>query len=499
LNVLAIDQGTSATKALLVGPGDEVLGRAEIPVTVRSTGEGGAETDPEELLASVLAAGLEAVAGARADAVALANQGETVLAWDRATGRPLSTAISWQDRRSAGICDRLAPSASRLARITGLRLDPYFAAPKMTWLRENRTREGVVTTTDSWLLARLGAGYVTDAATASRTLLLDLERAEWSADACATFGADPAELPAVVDCAAIAGETTAFGPGRALPIAGLAVDQQAALLAEHCLTAGEAKCTYGTGAFLLAVTGTRAVRSRGGLAASIAWRLSGQSTYCLDGQVYTAGAAIRWLRSLGLIESPADLDQGAAADAGGVTFVPSLAGLGAPHWRPDARGAFTGLGLAATRAHLIRAVIDGIAASVALLSRAMTADLGPPDGSDTRDRPATRDRPDTPGAQGEPGAPLRTLRADGGLTRSRLLMQAQADLLQVPVEICRTPDATALGVAALARLGAGDVADLASAVRPPQVEAVIEPSITADQAAERNAAFAAALSATLDL
>jgi glycerol kinase len=475
LNILAIDQGTSATKALLVGPGDEILGRGEVPVTVRSTGDGGAETDPEELLASVLAAGSKAlaVAGAHADAVALANQGETVLAWDRATGRPLSTAISWQDRRSAGICNRLAPSAARLARITGLRLDPYFAAPKMTWLRENRTREGVVTTTDSWLLARLGAGYVTDAATASRTLLLDLDAAEWSADACATFGADPAELPAVVDCAAVAGETTAFGPGsgRALPVTGLAVDQQAALLAEHCLTAGEAKCTYGTGAFLLAVTGTRAIRSRGGLAASVAWRLSGQPTYCLDGQVYTAGAAIRWLRDLGLIESPADLDQGAAADAGGVTFVPSLAGLGAPHWRPDARGAFTGLGLAVTRAHLIRAVIDGIAASVALLSRAMTADLG---------------------------APLRTLRADGGLTRSRLLMQAQADLLQVPVEICRTPDATALGVAALARLGAGDVADLAAAVRPPQVEAVIEPSISADQAAQRNAAFVAALGATLE-
>ena len=473
MNVLALDQGTSATKALLVGPGDEILGRAEVPVTVRSTADGGAETDPGELLGSVLAAGSKALAaaGATADAVALANQGETVLAWDRATGRPLSTAISWQDRRSAGICARLAPSAARLAAITGLRLDPYFAAPKITWLRENRTADGVVTTTDSWLLARLGAGYVTDAATASRTLLLDLDAVEWSADACAVFGADPAELPGVVDCAAVAGETTAFSPGRALPVAGLAVDQQAALLAEHCLSAGEAKCTYGTGAFLLGTTGPQAVRSSGGLAASVAWRLGGRPTYCLDGQVYTVGAAIRWLRDLGLIESAAGLDR-AAGDAGGVTFVPSLAGLGAPHWRPGARGAFTGLSLAATREHLIRAVIDGVAASVALLSQAMTADLG---------------------------APLRTLRADGGLTRSRLLMQSQADLLQVPVEICRIPDATALGVAALARLGAGAVPDLAAAVRPPQVEAVIEPSITADQAAERNAAFASVLAATLEL
>ena len=472
MNVLAIDQGTSATKVLLVGPGDEILGRAEVPVTVRSTSDGGAETDPAELLASVLAAGAQAlvVARAPAHAVALANQGETVLAWDRATGQPLSTAIGWQDRRSAGICARLAPLADRLASLTGLRLDPYFAAPKIAWLRENVTTAGVVTTTDTWLLARLGAGYVTDAATASRTLLLDLDAANWSAEACAAFAVEPAELPAVVDCAEIVGETSAFGP--ALRVAGLAVDQQAALLAEHCLAAGEAKCTYGTGAFLLGTTGTRAVRSTGGLAASVAWRLAGQPTYCLDGQVYTAGSAIRWLAGLGLIDSAADLDRLAAQDTGGVTFVPSLAGLGAPHWRPDAREALTGLSLAATREHLVRAVIEGIAASVALLSRSMTADLG---------------------------APLATLRADGGLTRSRLLMQAQADLLQAPVEICRVPDATALGVAALARLASGDATSLAAAVAPPQLEAVVEPSITADEAAERAGAFDHALHATLGL
>jgi glycerol kinase len=473
LNVLAIDQGTSATKALLAGPGNEILGSAEVPVAVRSAGDGGVEADPEELYASVLAAGAKALtaAGAPAHAVALANQGETVLAWDRATGEPLSSAIVWQDRRSAGICARLAGSADKLATITGLRLDPYFAAPKITWLRENRTAGGVVTTTDAWLLARLGVGYVTDAATASRTLLLDLDTAAWSADACEQFGVDPAALPEVVDCAGAAGETSAFG-GRALPVAGLAVDQQAALLAEHCLTAGEAKCTYGTGAFLLATTGMRPVRSGGGLAASIAWQLAGRPAYCLDGQVYTAGAAIRWLGELGLIGGPGDLDRlgGSVAGAGGVTFVPSLAGLGAPHWRPAARGAFTGLSLGATREHLIRAVIEGIAASVAMLARCVAADLG---------------------------APLTALRADGGLTRSRRLMQAQADLLQVPVEICRLPHATALGVAALARLGTGDAAALGDAVGPPELEAVVEPAITADEAAMRMAAFQSALDATL--
>ncbi len=438
MNILAIDQGTSATKALVVGPGDDVLGSAEVPVHPRSVPGGGVEQDPVELYESVLSAGQAALASARAPAhaLALANQGETVLAWDRRTGQPLTPAIVWQDRRSAGICARLAGSAAQLTAITGLPVDPYFAAPKMTWLRENMTAAGVVTTTDAWLLARLGAGYRTDAATASRTLLLDLDAVRWSPVACQAFGVDPGQLPEVVDCAGISGVTTAFG--RPLPVAGLAVDQQAALLAEHCFAPGEAKCTYGTGAFLLAATGSRAVRSGHGLSASVAWRLAGTASYCLDGQVYTAGAAVRWLTGLGLLDGPAGLDEagGSVPDSGGVIFLPALAGLGAPHWRPDARGAFLGLGLGTTRAHLARAVAEGIVASVTLLARAVAADGG---------------------------QPLRALRADGGLTRSRLLVQAQADLLQVPVQVCGSADTTALGAAALARLGTGEAATLAEA------------------------------------
>jgi glycerol kinase len=471
VNILAIDQGTSATKAILVGPGRELLGAAEVPVRVRATGDA-VEADPEELYGSVLEAGdlALAVAGARADAVALANQGETVLAWDRRSGRPLTPAIVWQDRRSAGVCERLAAHADELAQITGLPLDPYFAAPKMTWLRENLTADGVVTTTDTWLLARLGASYVTDASTASRTLLLDLDAADWSERACATFGLDPNALPRVVDCAGIIGETTAFGP--AVPVAGLAVDQQAALLAERCLRAGEAKCTYGTGAFLLATAGQTAIRSSAGLSCSVAWRLGGVPTYCLDGQVYTAGAAVRWLTEIGLLGDATELDRigGSVPDSGGAVFLPALAGLGAPHWRPAARGAFLGLGLGTTRAHLIRAVIDGLAASVALLARSVAADLG---------------------------TSLSALRVDGGLTRSRVLVQTQADLLQVPIEVCPTPDATALGVAALARIGIGGADSLAGAVGPLEVDTVVEPSISADEAAHRLAEFDAALQATL--
>jgi glycerol kinase len=477
VNVLAIDQGTSATKALLTGPGGEVLGRGEVPVRTRSVGSCGVEADPEELFGSVIAAGRLALGqaggpagGAVAHAVALANQGETVLAWDRRTGRPLTPAIVWQDRRSAGVCARLADRAAELAGITGLPLDPYFAAPKMTWLRDNLTADGVVTTTDTWLLHRLGAGYVTDAATASRTMLLDLDRAAWSETACAAFGLDPEALPAVADCAGVVGETSAFG--GSLPVAGIAVDQQAALLAEGCLAAGDAKCTYGTGAFLLVTSGSRAARSGAGLSSSVAWRLAGEVTYCLDGQVYTAGSALRWLTQAGLLEGPGSLDAagGSVPDTGGVTFVPALAGLGAPYWAPDARGALSGLHLGTTRGHIARAVAEGIAASVAVLAAAAVADLG---------------------------RPLSSLRADGGLTRSRLLMQAQADLLQVPVLVCRSPDATALGVAALARLGTGQAASAAEAAGTVELERIVDPSVTADEATERMALFQAAVDRTL--
>ena len=488
MNILAIDQGTSATKALLVGPGNEVLGRAEVPVATTAVGADGVEADPEELWSSVVSAGAQALAAARAPAhvpvhaVALANQGETVLAWDKASGRPLSRAIVWQDRRSAGICERLEPCASDLQAITGLPLDPYFAAPKMKWLRENVTAGGVITTTDSWLLHRLGTEYVTDAATASRTMLLDLDAVRWSDPACAAFGIAPEALPRVAGCAEVVGETTAF-TDRALPIAAIAVDQQAALFAHGCVRAGDAKCTYGTGAFLLVTTGEKAARSSAGLSASVAWRLHDSTTYCLDGQVYTAGSALRWLTEIGVLPRPADLDPvaGAVKDSGGVTFVPALAGLGAPHWAPQAKGQLTGLTLATNKGHIARAVAEGIAASVAVLAAAVAADLG---------------------------RPLTALRVDGGLTRSRVLLQAQADLLQVPVLVSRTPDATALGVAALARHALGEAAQSEAAQSeaaqceaagspPAEVELIVHPVMTAAQSAERMAGYHRALTSCL--
>jgi glycerol kinase len=341
VNILAIDQGTSATKALVVGPGGVVLGEGLAPVTPDYGPDGAVEQDPAQLLESVIQAGRGALAqaGVEVQAVGLGNQGETVLRWDRASGRPLGPALSWQDRRASTVTAALASHEARLTQITGLPLDPYFVAPKIALLNQGEVfgalggapTDGVVTTTiDAWTTHQLTGAFVTDAATASRSLLLDLDAASWSDEACEIFGIDPSALPAVVACDAAVGETDAFGP--TLPVTGLVVDQQGALLAESCFERGQAKCTYGTGAFILANTGTSAPRSHSGLAACVAWQLGDQLSYCLDGQVYTAGAAVSWLQRLGLIADPAELDSAwrasspAGADAKGeALFIPASA------------------------------------------------------------------------------------------------------------------------------------------------------------------------------
>jgi glycerol kinase len=417
---------------------------------------GAVEQDPEELFQSIVDAGRAALqaAGASVAAVGLANQGETVLRWDRGSGRPLGPALSWQDRRAVSVTRDLEPQAERLTELTGLPLDPYFAAPKMAWLRREQGDEGVVTTVDAWLNQRLAGAFVTDAATASRTMLLDLERTAWSEEACSLFALDAAEQPEIVDCDAAVGETDAFG--EPLPVTGLAVDQQAALFAESCFELGDAKCTYGTGAFILANVGEQIIRSQAGLAACVAWRLGGTTTYCLDGQVYSAGSAVSWLEQLELLSGATELDAIGAVETD-VLFVPSLAGLGAPFWAPEARGGWLGLSLATRRDDLVRAVIWGIAAQVTSLAKAMEGDIG---------------------------RPLERLRVDGGLTRSAALMQAQADLVQAPVELYPSADATALGVGALARLGSGAAETPGEAVGDWESVAVFEPQLPASAAQE---------------
>lgn len=471
--VLAVDQGTSGTKALVICPERGVIGSGSAPVRPRYGPGGAVEADPAELLGSVLDAGAQALAAAAEPVVAvgLANQGETVLAWDPDTGEPLTDAIVWQDRRAERICGELAAHEEELKRITGLPLDPYFAAPKMAWIRRERTREGVVTTSDAWLVHRLTGAFVTDAATAGRTQLLDLDDVGWSPAALDVFGLGGERLPAVVDAAGTFGTTGAFG--GELPLTGLLVDQQAALLAQGALEPGTAKCTYGTGAFLLAQTGAVPRRGPSGLVSCVAWRLGGHTSYCLDGQVYTAASAVRWLTDLHVISGAADLDPvgGGVPDSGGVTFVPALAGLAAPWWRGDLRGSVTGLSLDTTAGHLVRALCEGIAAQVVELADAVAADLG---------------------------SPLTALRVDGGLTRSALLMQTQADLLQRPVEVSALPDVTALGVGAVARLGIDPGLSLAEAVPAWQPAAVYEPRIGPAEAAERLAGFRAAVGTLLE-
>lgn len=466
--VLAVDQGTSGTKALVICPERGVIGTGSAPVRPRYGPGGAVEADPAELLASVIEAGRRALAdsGGTVDAVGLANQGETVLAWNPDTGRPLTDAIVWQDRRAAPVCAELAPRAEELKQLTGLPLDPYFAAPKMAWIRRELTREGVVTTTDAWLVHQLTGAFVTDAATAGRTQLLDLDRVAWSPAALDAYGLGDERLPAVVDAAGDFGTTGAFGGD--LPLTGLLVDQQAALLAQSALDPAVAKCTYGTGAFLLAGTGATPSRGSGGLVSCVAWRLGGHTAYCLDGQVYTAASAVRWLTDLGVISGAADLDPvgSGVPDSGGVTFVPALAGLAAPWWRGDLRGSVTGLGLDTRAGHLVRALCEGIAAQVVELADAVAADRG---------------------------TPLSVLRVDGGLTRSALLMQTQADLLQRPVEVSALPDVTALGVGAVARMGADPSLPADRAVPDWKPAAVYEPRIGPDEAADRLHTFRAAV------
>lgn len=438
MGILAVDQGTSATKAIVWDDG--VRAEVDVPVAGTTYDDDAVEQDPEALLASVLDAGRQAAeraAGVAIDAIGLGNQGETVLAWDRQTGEALTTAVSWQDRRAASVSEAIdEATAARLLAITGLPVDPYFAAPKLAWVREHLLTAAqrddaniVVTTIDAWTTFRLTGAFVTDPSTASRVQAMDARTMRWSAEACAAYGLDPDRLPRIAACDETVGTTRAF-TGAEVPVTALMVDQQAALFGQGCTEAGTAKCTYGTGAFLLANIGDELRISRSGLATSVAWAMrDGTRRYCVDGQVYTAGAALSWLVRAGFLAAPEDLDAACASVEGtaGVTFVPTFAGAGAPTWDPHAKASIEGLSLATTGAHVVRAFAEGLAREIALLADAVAADLG---------------------------RPLTSLAVDGGLTNSRFLMQAQADALGAPVRIAPFACATALGIAAMARRGA---------------------------------------------
>ncbi|MGC5629862.1 FGGY family carbohydrate kinase [Georgenia sp. Z1344] len=469
--ILALDQGTSGSKAIVVDA-DGIHAVVEIPIHPQYLPGGAVEQDPEELYASVVDAGKQAVeeAGRPIDGVSLANQGETVLAWDPETGDPLTTCIVWQDRRAESVVERLREHSEDVHRRTGLVLDCYFTAPKLTWLRENLTREGVVTTTDTWMLHRLTGEFVTDVSTASRSLLVDVDSGEWDPHLVDLFDLSDEKLPRIVACDEIVGTTSVFG--AEVPVGGLIVDQQAALFAEGCLERGQAKCTYGTGAFILVNMGETAPRFDNGLTTSVAWRLRGRTSYCSDGQVYTAASAVRWMQELGIITGPAEMDEIAADDTGGVLCAPSFAGLAAPWWKPEAGAFVVGMTLSTGKPQIVRAVLDGIAAQIAEL-----ADLTLP----------------------ELGQPLTRLRVDGGLTKSVRLMQSQADMLQAPVDTYPSAHATALGTAACMRLALHPDMAVEDAPFSWEPEATYTPERTLEDVTEFRTSWRNAVETTMGL
>ncbi|HSF26315.1 MAG TPA: glycerol kinase GlpK [Actinomycetes bacterium] len=450
MSVLAIDAGTTGVTALVVGHAGDVLARGYEEFAQHFPSPGWVEHAPEEIWQATLAAVRSALDQAEAEygesaapsCVGVTNQRETAVLWDRDTLVAPRRAIVWQDRRTAEICTELAEAGhdARVAELTGLRLDPYFTATKLAWLARHDEHgwpgvaDGrvVVGTVDSYLVARLTGGrtHVTDASNASRTLLFDICRGEWSDELCELFGVPRSALPEVVPSYGVVGRTdpSAF-LGLDLPVAGIAGDQQAALFGQACYSPGDSKCTYGTGSFILVNTGAELVRSAG-LLTTVAWMTpSREMVYALEGSVFVTGAAVQWLRDgLGLIGSAPETEAIAATvpDSGGVVFVPALTGLGAPHWDPDARGALLGITRGTTRAHVVRATLEAIAFQVRDVVEVLP-----------------------------PVTPLTALRVDGGASANDLLAQLQADQLGVDVLRPRVRETTGMGAAFLAGLGTG--------------------------------------------
>ncbi|MFI7057740.1 FGGY family carbohydrate kinase [Streptosporangium canum] len=451
MTVLAIDAGTTGVTSLVIAQDGRVLARGHREFPQHFPAPGLVEHDPDEIWAATLQACSDALAAAAVpvSCIGLTNQRETVVLWDRATLRPATRAIVWQDRRSAGECDRLREHEPRIRELTGLPLDPYFSATKLAWLRGNLpevwagVREGRVAigTVDSYLLARLTGGrlHATDPSNASRTLLFDLATAGWSAELAELFDVPEAALPEIVPSSALIGRTAPdHFLGLDLPICGVAGDQQAALFGHAAFTPGAMKCTYGTGSFLLVNTGDQIAPAGAGLLSTVAWQLGGDPVqYAVEGSVFVTGAAVQWLRDgLGVIDDSADSERLAASvpDSEGLIFVPALTGIGTPHWDPRARGALLGITRGTTGAHLARAVLDGIAYQIRDVVEAVS---------------------------GTAGIPVSHLAVDGGAAANDLLCQIQADLLGRPVVRPETTEATALGAAFLAGLAGGVWGDLA--------------------------------------
>jgi glycerol kinase len=467
--ILAIDQGTTGTTALLVGHDLRVHGHHTVDFPQYFPKPDWVEHDPEEIWASVRKSVLELLeatgtASKQIVAIGITNQRETALLWERADSRPAANAIVWQCRRSAAICENLKKQGleDMYRRRTGLVLDPYFSGTKLTWLFQEsaalrqRAEDGHLAfgTIDSFLVWRLTGGktHVSDVANASRTLMMDLQSLDWTDDLLEPLGVPRAILAEIVPSSQVYGHTAGldFLPDG-IPIAGMAGDQQAALFGQACFEPGQSKCTYGTGAFILENIGDVPLFSKHGLLTTVAWQLNGKTSYALEGSAFVAGAAVQWLRDgLGVIKTSAEIEVLArqVEDNNGVVFVPALTGLGAPHWRSEARGQISGLTRGTTAAHIARATLEGIALQIHDLVLAMADDRG---------------------------EAVSILKVDGGGANNDLLMQMQADLLERPVSRPATVETTALGAAMLAGLAVGFWNDTQELAASWQEERCFEP------------------------
>ena len=462
-HILALDQGTTSSRAIIFNQEGNVVGVAQKEFTQHFPQPGWVEHDPEEIWSSQLEVALNALRSAKLQpsdiaAIGITNQRETTVIWDRATGAPISRAIVWQDRRTASICDRLRKQrvvAGRIQKKTGLVVDPYFSGTKVQWLLDNirdarkRAEAGELAfgTIDSWLIWKLtgGKAHVTDATNASRTMLFNISTSNWDEGLLKALNVPVALLPAVKSSSEPLGEAT--GELAGIPITGVAGDQQAALFGQCCFQPGMVKNTYGTGCFMLMNAGKKQPVSRNNLLSTVAWKLGASSEYALEGAVFIAGAVIQWLRDgLGIIRSSKDSETLASQvpDSGGVFLVPAFSGLGAPHWDAYARGAIFGLTRGVTAKHIARAALESIAFQTLEVLHAMQKDSG---------------------------IKIKELRVDGGASLNNLPMQFQADLIGVPVVRPQTSETTAWGAACLAGLAVGlwkDKKELASLWRAEQ-------------------------------
>ena len=483
-NILVLDAGTTSTRAMVFGPDGAMLGVAQAELTQHYPQPGWVEHDAAEIWDKTLACMREALGEGAGDvaAIGITNQRETVVAWDRETGEPLARAIVWQDRRTADFCATLkeAGHEAEVQRRTGLLLDPYFSGTKMRWLLDHdeavstASQQGRLAfgTVESWLVYKLSGGtHLSDASNASRTLLLALDGDQFDEDLCALFGVPLAALPRVVDTHGHLAVCLAEWAGRELPICGLVGDQQSATIGQGCLAFGETKATYGTGAFVLTNKGHTIPRSDNRLLGTVLYQQGGQRTYAIEGACFVAGSLIQYLRDqLGLISSAAETEGLARSieSSGEVVIVPALAGLGAPHWRPDARGVISGLSFASGRAQIARAALEAMAHQTHDLAAAFAAD----------------------------GAPWSGLKIDGGMSANNWMAQDLADILDLAVERPQFIETTALGAAICASVGAGihaSLEDAAEAMRGPTQS--FAPSMAKDVRETRLARYARALTA----